>query len=158
VVKDTGIGSGPLWESYKRMKDSATSQFEAVVHRDDGLNPGGGGCHWEPGQSEDQAHCVQGNDGHENKATDTNGLEIPNGGMYAVPGGFGMLNSRPTTTAVLPAITPNPSPRPYKSSMYGRPGPQANHAGIPKSSNAGTLNGSGNDGKSNPVANDGPWA
>jgi hypothetical protein len=63
-VKETGIGSGPSWEAYKVIKGFGDFTSESVVTRDDKLNPGGGGCIWEPGQAESTAVCTPINGGH----------------------------------------------------------------------------------------------
>jgi len=73
MVKETGMGSGPDWEAYKRMKGFGDYASESVVMRDDKLNPGGGGCIWEPGQAESTAVCTPINGGHEMLKTSTNG-------------------------------------------------------------------------------------
>jgi hypothetical protein len=64
IVKETGMGSGVMWEAYKMIKGIGDYTSESVVHRDDQLNPGGGGCIWEPGQSESTAVCTPINGGH----------------------------------------------------------------------------------------------
>ena len=74
VVRETGIGSGPQWEAYKKMKGYADSVYEGIVHREDGLNPGGGGCRWEPGASPNNAICTPSNGGHETLSTNSNGI------------------------------------------------------------------------------------
>jgi hypothetical protein len=65
IVKETGMGSGPEWEKYKSLKDMGDYISESVVKSDDKLNPGGGGCIWEPGQAESTAVCTPINGGHE---------------------------------------------------------------------------------------------
>jgi hypothetical protein len=43
------------------------------VKNDDKLNPGGGGCIWEPGQAESTAVCTPINGGHDMIKSPTNG-------------------------------------------------------------------------------------
>jgi hypothetical protein len=66
------MGSGPQWEQYKRMKNMGDFASESVVSRDDKLNPGGGGCIWEPGQPESSAVCTPINGGHDMISSATN--------------------------------------------------------------------------------------
>jgi hypothetical protein len=72
MVKETGVGSGPAWEAYKAVKGMGDFASESVVTRDDKLNPGGGGCIWEPGKDESTAVCTPINGGHEMVNTPTN--------------------------------------------------------------------------------------
>jgi hypothetical protein len=45
---------------------------ETTVNRDDALNPGGGGCRWEPGTDPSTAICTPMNGGHEMIPSGTN--------------------------------------------------------------------------------------
>lgn len=72
VVKETGTGSGPQWEAYKRLKAMSDAASEGVIMRDRKVNPGGGGCIWEPGQPESSAICTPINGGHDFVPTNTN--------------------------------------------------------------------------------------
>jgi hypothetical protein len=66
------MGSGPDWEAYQKVKGFGDYTSEFVVHRDDQLNPGGGGCIWEVGQPESSAVCTPVNGGHEMIKSGTN--------------------------------------------------------------------------------------
>ena len=54
------------------MKGMADAIHEGVVNRDDAQNPGGGGCHWEPGADPSTAVCKPRNGGHDFIPTATN--------------------------------------------------------------------------------------
>jgi hypothetical protein len=66
------MGSGPMWEAYKVIKGLGDFTSESVVHRDDQLNPGGGGCIWESGQPESTKVCTPINGGHDMISSSTN--------------------------------------------------------------------------------------
>ncbi len=66
------MGSGPQWDAYKRVKGMGDYVHESVVKSDDKLNPGGGGCIWEPGQPESSAICTPLNGGHDMIPSNTN--------------------------------------------------------------------------------------
>jgi hypothetical protein len=51
------------------MADKAS---EGVLNRDDKVNPGGGGCLWEPGADPSTAVCTPRNGGHDMVSTSTN--------------------------------------------------------------------------------------
>ncbi|KAF2665381.1 hypothetical protein BT63DRAFT_63268 [Microthyrium microscopicum] len=72
IVKETGVGSGATWEAYKAIKNLGDFVSESVVTNDDKLNPGGGGCIWEPGQAESTAVCTPINGGHDMVKSPTN--------------------------------------------------------------------------------------
>lgn len=57
---------------YKQVKDRADKASEGVLNRDDKVNPGGGGCLWEPGTDPSTAVCTPRNGGHEMTPTSTN--------------------------------------------------------------------------------------
>lgn len=67
------MGSGSQWEAYKMVKGMGDYTSESVVKSDDKLNPGGGGCIWEPGQAESTAVCTPINGGHGMIPSLTNG-------------------------------------------------------------------------------------
>jgi hypothetical protein len=55
-----------------RTKGMGDFVSEGIVHRDDQLNPGGGGCIWEVGQPESSAVCTPINGGHNMTPSTTN--------------------------------------------------------------------------------------
>jgi hypothetical protein len=61
------------WEVYKALKKAGDSVHEGVVNRDDAMNPGGGGCRWEPGADPSTAKCTPLNGGHTMVNSGTNG-------------------------------------------------------------------------------------
>jgi len=65
VVTETGMGSGPEWQRYLQVKNMGDYVSESVVKSDDKLNPGGGGCIWEPGQPKESGICTPINGGHD---------------------------------------------------------------------------------------------
>jgi hypothetical protein len=95
------MGSGLAWEQYLKVKGYATTAYENVVHHDDGLNPGGGSCHWEPERGESSKVCTPLNGGHGTLPSPFNGYKeigadpnkemgivVPEGykgGFYPVP-------------------------------------------------------------------------
>jgi len=72
VVKETGIGSGFQWEAYLAVKNMGDAVSESVVKSDSKLNPGGGGCIWEPGQDPSKGVCTPINGGHDMVKSGTN--------------------------------------------------------------------------------------
>jgi hypothetical protein len=50
----------------------ADAVSEGILNRDDKVNPGGGGCLWEPGTDPSTAACTPRNGGHDMIPTSTN--------------------------------------------------------------------------------------